>query len=428
MELPYRWLKIKGCIYQAGNGLVQTESCADEYGIASMSPKGTEIHFLRRNGADRSRLMATEIGRPMLINDEDCDAGYPESLKEEEAMPDIFHPQRPTILQATIYVARLLQPLAHLCRSLCIPIDAIRNFEMHLGACMQLFPPELRLGGTTPLDPSVMAPLIFFQNTRIILHRHNLSPASSPEQRSIAIKNCCMAAEDTAATLSRCFDAQVPVEQMESRLRLAATSLICTHVWRCLLFLSFCQAWRPFHVLLRFLSIVADGRLINISCGRYLGLFLDRLVQKYQQDAPANLEDDVELIVLLSGDLQAGPNSWIWNSKDTSALPSQKQRTASHTSTNIPVSEHPPKPDRTLPWDIPLSDDERTRWGGWDRAYQAAQYLEQLQRSRPTQAGLPENPIVSPDVETRPAPSRAEADRSTGTGKSRMTIASITDQ
>lgn len=299
---------------------------------------------------------------------------------------------------------------------------------MHLGACMQLFPPELRLGGTTPLDPLVMAPLIFFQNTRIILHRHNLSPASSPEQRALAVKNCSMAAEDTATTLSRCFDTQLPVEQMEGRVRLAATSLICTHVWRCLLFLSFSQAWGPFHVLLRFASIVADSRLINISCGRYLSLFLDRLVQKYQQDVQVNLEDDAELIVLLSGDLQAGPNSWIWNTKDFSALSSQKQRSTSHTSMNVPISDYPPRTDRSLPWDLPLSDDERVRWGGWERVSQAAQYLEQLQRSRRPQIPQAEKPPGQADAESRTAASRTEADRNTGAAKSRMTIASITDQ
>lgn len=387
-----------------------------------------KLYLSTTHGADWFRLMATETGRPMLINDEDCDAGYPESLKEEEAVPDIFHPQRPTLLQATIYVARLLQPLAHLCRSLCIPLDALRSFEMHLGACMQLFPPELRLGGTTPLDPLVMAPLIFFQNTRIVLHRHNLSPASSPEQRALSIKNCCMAAEDTAAMFSRCFDTQVPVDQLEGRLRLAATSLICTHVWRCMLFLSFCQAWRPFHVLLRFASIVADNRSINISCGRYLSLFLDRLVQKYQPDVHINLEDDAEMIVLLSGDLQAGPNSWIWNSKDSSVPPNQKQRNSSYGSMNVPLSDFAIKAERSLPWDIALSDDEKMRWGGWERLSQAARYLEQLQRSRQAQAPLSEQSAIKTDVESRTVPTRTESDRATGTTKSRMTIASITDQ
>lgn len=36
--------------------------------------------------------MATELGRPTLINDDDCDTGYPSLLEEGEDIADIFHP------------------------------------------------------------------------------------------------------------------------------------------------------------------------------------------------------------------------------------------------------------------------------------------------------------------------------------------------
>lgn len=369
-----------------------------------------------------------ETGRPMLINDDDCDAEYPESLKEEEAVGELFHPQRPTILQTTVYLTRLLQPLSHLCRSLCIPLDAIRTFEMHLGACMQMFPPELQLGVTTPLDPLWMAPLIYFQNTRIILHRHNLSPACSPEQRALAIKNCATAAEDTAAVFARCFDMQAPYEHVQERLRMAATNLICTHTWRCLLFLSFCQLWGPFHTLLRFASIVADAKLVNISCGRYLSLFLDRLIERHQQDARWKLEEDAELIVLVSGDLQAGPAGWAWNTKEPIAPLNQRQKSASQTPATTGTSEFHQSPERFPSWDTMLSESEKQRWGGWDKVTQAAQYLERLQNTRQTQPSLPVKPFAGSNTENRMGPRRTESDRGTGTTKSRMTIASITDQ
>lgn len=364
----------------------------------------------------------------MLINDDDCDAVYPESLKEEETVPDVFHPQRPTILQATIYITRLMQPLAQLCRSLCIPIDAIRTFEMHMGACIQLFPPELQLDKRTPLDPLVMAPLLYFQNTRLILHRHNLSPACSAEQRSLAIKNCSTAAEDTASILSRCFDMQVPAEQMQTRLRSAATSLICTHAWRCLLFLSFCQLWGSFYILLRFVSIVADSKMVNVSCGRYLGLFLDRLIERYQHDAGYKVEDDAELIVLLSGDVQGGPNGWVWNTKEPTAPLIQRQSSTNYLSPNPQQSEFQQQAEASPSWDSPLSEIERKRWGGWEKLSQAAQYLERLQRARQPPTTIQFNAPLRSNTDSRTGSLKTDSDRSTSTPKSRMTIASITDQ
>lgn len=373
------------------------------------------------------RLLATEISRPMLINDDDCDAEYPESLKEEETVPDIFHPQRPTVLQATIYVTRLLQPLAHLCRSLCIPIDAIRTFEMHMGACIQMFPQELQLGLKMPLDPLVMAPVIYFQNTRIILHRHNLSPACSAEQRSLAIKNCSIAAEDTASIMSRCFDLQAPAEQMQTRLKLAATNMLCTHAWRCLLFLSFSQSWGSFYILLRFVSIVADNRAVNTSCGRHLNFFLDRLIEKYQKDADFKSEDDAELIVLLSGDLQAGPNGWVWNTKEPSTPLTQRQSSTVQTSSSTKYGEYQQQSDGPHSWDSPVSEVESMRWGGWEKVSQAAQYLERLQRARQQHSSLHFNPAIRSSTGSRTGSLKTDSDQSTSTPKSRMTIASITD-
>lgn len=384
--------------------------------------------FLWDHNTDRTRLLSMEISRPMLINDDDCDAEYPESLKEEETVPDIFHPQRPTILQASIYITRLMQPLAHLCRSLCIPIDAMRTFEMHLGACMQMFPPELQIGMKTPLNPLVMAPLIYFQNTRIILHRHNLSPACSAEQRSLAIKNCSTAAEDTATILSRCFDMQAPAEQVQTRLKLATTSMLCTHAWRCLLFLSFCQSWGSFYILLRFVSIVADSRAVNISCGRHLNLFLDCLIERYQQDPGLKLEDDAELLVLLSGDLQAGPNGWVWNSKEPTAPLIQRQSSTNQASLKTKPGDYQQSGEPLPSWDSPISENERQRWGGWEKVSQAAQYLERLQRARQPQNLLHFNPALRSNTESRTGSLKTESDRSTSTPKSRMTIASITDQ
>ncbi|KAK5095799.1 hypothetical protein LTS08_007934 [Lithohypha guttulata] len=59
---------------------------------------------------DRDRLVAMELGRPMLIADEDCDTEYPQLLEEEEYIADVFHPQRPTLLLASVHFRYSLEP------------------------------------------------------------------------------------------------------------------------------------------------------------------------------------------------------------------------------------------------------------------------------------------------------------------------------
>ena len=63
--------------------------------------------------ANGSRLLALELGKPMLINDDECDTEYPQVLDEERLVTDdIQTPLPPTLLLASVHVARLLAPAA----------------------------------------------------------------------------------------------------------------------------------------------------------------------------------------------------------------------------------------------------------------------------------------------------------------------------
>ena len=70
--------------------------------------------------ADQDRLLATELGKPMLINDDECDTEYPDMLEDERSMFDASspasNPPPSVLLLANIHVARLLAPLAKLFR------------------------------------------------------------------------------------------------------------------------------------------------------------------------------------------------------------------------------------------------------------------------------------------------------------------------
>lgn len=362
----------------------------------------------------------------MLIADEDCDTEYPEHVEEQDAKSNMLDTQSPTLLLASAHVARLLAPLAKLSRSLCITTDAIRKFESHMASCLQLFPSHLQLIADAPLDPLTMAPILQFQNTRILLHRHNISPACSLEQRINAIGNCALAAEDTTRVMSRCFLKSDHIENTEARLLASASSFICTHIWRCMLFLSFRQQWNAFHVLLRYAALIGDSRPINISCGRHLSLLLHCLITRHQRHDVSTPEEDEELIVLLSGDLQAGTNSWVWGNAETGTFLSRRQKHSRSSQASPDTTRSLSSSPRETSWDTHLTDEEMRQWGGWQRVYEQAQWLEETQRTGQANNSQQQG-YVHPSPDIQRIPPRTDLSQSAHTTRSRMTIASITD-
>ena len=321
----------------------------------------------------------------MLINDDECDTEYPDILEDERSMFDASNPASTpppsVVLLANIHVARLLAPLAKLFRSLCITSETLSKFEGHLRDCMQLFPPALQLGSSAALDPGSLLPLICFQNTRVMLHRHNLSPSCSPEQRAQAIEQCFSVARDTASVVSRCMAGQ-PQQETDERLVLAATTLLCTHLWRCLLFLLFRPLDQAFFTILRASSVIGSTKAINVCCGRHLSFCLRKLVEKFESAVAVDLDQDEEVLVYLSGDLQASTNSWVWGNAETGTHLSRRQK---HGRPKLPSqdSDHiSPVSAQSPSWDSMLSQEEQHDWGGWENVERGARYLQQVQQQR----------------------------------------------
>lgn len=369
----------------------------------------------------------------MLINDDECDTEYPQVLDEERLVTDDLQtPLPPTLLLANVYVARLMAPLSKIFRSLCITTEALARFESHLGECLHLFPRPLQLSASASLDPCIMQPLFYFQNARILLHRHNLSPSCSPEQRFQAIEQCLHASRDTAALLSRCMLPHIQSLEWEQRFILSATTLLCTHLWRCLLFLLFRELYDAFFVVLRAASTINDARVINISCGRYLSFFLQRLIEHYEQPNPTEVEQDEEILVYLSADLQASTNSWVWGHAETGTHLSRRQKhgrpkhTANAIDTQTSSATHSPA------WDNVLSEEEQHDWGGWQHLEQSTRYLQRLRESRQQQHSHEQNQpgFSRPSLPAGPTPGPTLAPISTpsqtpDSTRSRMTIANI---
>lgn len=372
----------------------------------------------------------------MLINDDECDTEYPEVLDEERLVSDDFQsPLPPALLLANIHVARLMAPLSKIFRSLCITNEALSKFESHLGECLLLFPRPLQLSSSTPLDPCIVAPLISFQNARILLHRHNLSPSCSVEQRTQAVEQCINAAFDTATLLSRCMMPNPQSHDWEQRFVLSSTSWLCTHMWRCMLFLLFRQLYDAFFLVLRAAATINDARIINISCGRHLSFFLRRLIEHRNQHGFLDIEQDEEILVYLSADLQASTNSWVWGNAETGTHLSRRQKhgrpkhtlqeTDGQTSSNI----------QSPSWDNMLSEEEQHDWGGWQHIEHSARYMQQLdeprqQQQRPQEQiqsdpSRPPPAVASPHSPGPTLPPIDTSRQAPDTNRARMTIANI---
>ncbi|RMZ85753.1 hypothetical protein DV737_g479, partial [Chaetothyriales sp. CBS 132003] len=304
------------------------------------------------------RLLATELGKPMLINDDECDTEYPDILADERSIFDTTNvasdPPPSVILLANIHVARLLSPLAKLFRSLCITNDTLARFEGYLSDCMQLFPSALRLASGAPLDPRIISPLASFQNTRLMLHRHNLSPSCSPEQRAQAIDQCFNIARDTAHVISRCMTGPLAHE--------------------------------------------AEERLIVATSGA------------------VDLEQDEEVVAYLSGDLQATTNSWVWGNAETGTHLSRRQKHGRPKQGSQDSDHSSPAPTQPPSRDSMLSEEEQQDWGGWENLERGARFLQEIQQRRLQQHIHQQERVVSilprvgaPPVEAVPGMGREQA-------------------
>jgi len=218
----------------------------------------------------------------------------------------------------------------------------------------------------------------------------------------------------------------------EERFILSSTTLLCTHLWRCMLFLLFGQLYDAFFLILRAASTINDTRAVNISCGRHISFFVRRLIEHYERPTPLDLELDEEMLVYLSGDLQSSTNSWVWSNAETGTHLSRRQKHGRPKQTgpenDLPSSSSVPSPS----WDNVLSEEEQRDWGGWQHVWQSARYLQRLCESRQqSRHGQPPTPFPMPPVAgaaTAPGPTLAPIRTpvpGSDDNKSPMTIANI---
>jgi len=338
--------------------------------------------------ADCRSLLSLELGRPAMIKEEDCDVSMPSPVDDQYIYEGKSNWTSPTPEQSTSPLVPTIQiiggiaKLLRVLKSPRLPTSAIEAYESYFDKCIRTFPVQHQLRVNDYLDPIELPPIMYLQNARIVLHRHNLTPLCESESRSAAIDRCVLAARDTARFLCRCMrepprgsplKATAQVDTWEKRMTTATSAFLCTHIWRCTLFLCYRSDFEYALVCARASAVLGDSRPINTACGRYLDFFLKELISRLNNGAPFDLDE--EMIAYVSADLQGSlERSWIWQESKGDVHPGKPlPSTASNGKGGIEKAKN--SENRSPGWE----DD----WSGWDHILTILKkFVQEQQRER----------------------------------------------
>ena len=333
------------------------------------------------------QMLATELGHPPLIQDEDCDVSLPAGVDDHfiqptgSMVPSGAQPLTHSLL-AVIHVVRCYPALRTALVAPVISQPRLQTFEAHFRQCLESsFPQQCYPSSNLPLAPHFLGPLAYLFHARMLLHRHNLSPHCSPHTRLNAVEQCSVVALDTASLIQRA----------SSSLDEGATTLLAMHIFRCTLFLLLTGYFEQAITCIRALASINTRRDVAVSCGRYLSFFISILgprraehadyVQRRPPPLPRSAQDpyflllqslaaDEELIAYASADLQASTkDNWLWAGleQEVNLERPPPPATGNQSSNNSLYSSEA----RTG-----LTSDETREWGGWARLESAAQNLK----------------------------------------------------
>lgn len=261
---------------------------------------------------------------------------------------------------------------------------------------MSSYPDPYPINSQAQLDPRLLTAACALQASRMFLYRRNLSPACRRADRRDALERCVSVAKDTAHYVSRSMNQQpspstspgvfsaAHMASWGARLRTMAPAFFCSHLWRCMLVLCFCAEYAAALTLLQASAAIGDMRRNNVACGRNLAFFLDRLIERLR--AGASLEDDEEMLVYASADLQGHPDSaWAWTDSDSDGDSTPARRSE----VPMPNGHYSPAPTsahQATQHQLTLS--EAQGWGGWEQIQATlTQLLHDSQTRMPPPAG-----------------------------------------
>ena len=355
-------------------------------------------------------LLSLEFGRPAMIKEEDCNVRLPSPVNDQYMHGDSKwtspSPEQSTspllpLIQIIGGVAKLLRIL----KSPRLSKPVLQAYDSHFCKCMASFPAEREERQNAYINPVELPPMIYLQNARLMLYRHNLKPTCESDVRSAAMEKCFSVAIDTARLLSRCMQdiqeppakrSQLPEEtgSWEKRMMSVTSAFFCAHIWRCTLFLCFNYDFESALWCAQASAELGDSRPINVACGCYLEFFLKELDRKWSQEVQLDLDE--EMIAYVSGDLQGSfENSWIW----------QESKSDVHLSKPLQVSDYW-KGEETGQISFEASHKQDAEWGGWDNVVSILERLlhkkRQEQQRRAIQEASLRPPMVLPPLAPSP--------------------------
>ncbi|KAL9089764.1 MAG: hypothetical protein Q9165_005558 [Trypethelium subeluteriae] len=364
-------------------------------------------------------IISLELGRPLQIDDDDCDIGWPCPVDDTYIQPQgIVAPPGQGLtcgLSALIPIVRMIPQLKKTLKSPIVAPATLDTYDEYLRSLARSLPDMFRVENNQPIDPAMVCLSASIQGIRMFLYRHNLSTLCTREARREAIDRCVSVGEDTARLVARSmlspsspshqhghghnhpdtpeYGDYVDTSQgseWQRRLVSMTPSMTCAHFWRCTLFLSLRGHYTSALTLVRASAAVGNLRKNNIACGRNLRFFLDRLVERLHGGYMAEqVEEDEEMLAYVSGDMQGGvEGGWVW--------------AGSETGMRLNSNAHPPPPpppssashhhhvngevamtdDEKGPRSVLLTEKETTEWGGWEKIAAILTALLEEQQSR----------------------------------------------
>lgn len=321
------------------------------------------------------RTLASEMGHPFLISDGDCDVRLPAAVDDHYVRDDGMH-----VPPGAEPLTHSLLAIIHVVRSYTSVIKAIDNpsvpgahlsvFDAHFRKCLNTFPPACDPSSTVALAPHFLPPLAYLLHVRLLLHRHNLAPSSSPDARFAAVEACVHVAIETASLIGR---TNAPAE--------GTTALLATHLYRSTLFLLLAGSFEHAITCIRALASMDLLRDVAMPCGRSLAFFVSVLAAKRTEHANhlsrtagsqsrhsldnsallLSLARDEELLAYVSSDTQASPmRTWVWAGSDRELSQPAPTTTSPKPAGGASNSAIFRAEQRTG-----LTEADRREWGGW---------------------------------------------------------------
>ena len=347
--------------------------------------------------ADSNSLLSLELGRPALTKEEDCNVGMPSPVDDQYMEPGIPWASSRSPEQSTSYLLPMIQVVGGIARLLRILKNdrlskaALQAYDSHFNQCVNEFPAQHQGQAHSYIDPTELPPIIYLQNARLMLHRHNLRPICDSVERSAAIDHCVLVAKDTAGFLRRCMQPSGERrprvaennETWESRMISASSAFFCTHLWRCTLFLCFRFDFEDALSCARASAILDNSRPVNVDCGRYLAFFLHEMISKMDQGA--QLDTDEEMIAYVSGDLQGSfESSWIW----------QESQAGVHLGRPLQVSGETDEKQMNIQSLTPAwPQTNESEWNGWNHILRTMERLSRQKEQERQHAAVRDPPL-----------------------------------